>query len=226
MSNVFSKKNIASAFLAVGVVALTVFGATACTSKPDILDVHASAEDAGDRLKVFIGDIDRAPENYLQERAAYLSDAAETNAASEMRAVIGLGDYYAVEALTDLAADYDITVNRLYMWPKGETGRLSLYVENGDIQSGIEAYKKEVVENGYCEDEQFAKDYQRFLGGEYGVFALTVTATAGELETLKSEADCIRYIDPMCVPTAEAYADETDKTVTYIEFPSKPDGVG
>lgn len=110
------------------------------------------------------------------------------------------------------------------MWPKGETGRLSLYVENNDIEASMEAYKQQVEANGSCDDPTFAADYQRFLDGEYEVFALTVTATAEALETLNSEADCINYVDVMYNAEAETYAARAGKAVSYIELPSKPDG--
>ena len=110
------------------------------------------------------------------------------------------------------------------MWPEGETGRLALYVEDSDIKSSMETYKQEVEENGYCKDPQFAADYQRFLDGEYEIFALTVTAFPEVLEALNSEADCISYVDVKYNTEAETYAASAGKTVSYIELPSKPDG--
>lgn len=189
------------------------------------LTVNASTEETKDRVKVFIGDVDRAAEGYTQQRAMYVEKAANSNADTVMKAVIGLDDYYTVDDVETLAKTYDITINRAYMWPEGETGRLSLYVENGDMGYSIDRYKKETEENGMLEqDEQFAKDYQRFLEDEYRVFALTVTASAETLEALSTQADCISYVDVMYNPEVEKYAKKAKKAVSYIELPAKPDG--
>lgn len=173
---------------------------------------------------MFVGDVDRAPEGYVQQRTAYIEDAAETKTSTVMDALIGLDDYYTVEEVTAWAEDNGVIISRAYMWPKGETGRLSLYVENNDIESSMELYKQEVEEENLCDDPTFAADYQRFLDGEYEVFAVTVTATAGELEALSTEADCINYVDAMYNAEVEKYAKRAGKAVSYIELPSKPDG--
>lgn len=142
-----------------------------------------------------------------------------------MKAVIGLDDYYTVEDVTEWAEDYGITIGRAYMWPIGETGRLSLYVENGDLQASLETYIQQVQEEGLCEgDEQFAKDFQRLVDGEYEVFALTVAAPASALKATSTKADCVSYVDVMYNAEAEKYAKRAKKTVSYIELPSKPDG--
>lgn len=219
-----SKKKL-TAFGAAGIAALTLACASTYVLKPsEDLSAYASVEEVEDRVKVFVGDINSAPESYVQQRATYIADTADTKANMKMGAVIGLDDYYTADEITAWAEKYDVIINRAYMWPKGETGRLSLYVENGNLESSIETYKQEVEENHFCDDPQFAKDYQRFLDGEYEVFALTVTASAETLEALSTEADCISYVDVMYNPEVEKYAKKAKKAVSYIELPAKPDG--
>ncbi len=193
-------------------------------TSPSGLTVSASTEETEDRLKVFIGDVDRAAEGYIQQQSEYVQQVASVNSDAILEAVIGLDDYYTVDEIAAWADKYDIAINRAYMWPKGETGRLSLYVEDNDIKTSIETYKQEVEDNSFCDDEQFAKDYQRFLNGEYKVFALTVTAPAEVLEALSTEADCVNYVDVMYNAEAETYAEKAGKAVSYIELPAKPDG--
>ncbi len=48
---------------------------------------------------------------------------------------MGLDDYYSVEVIDGLVKEYEIDVDRVYMWPKGETGRLSIHIEHGDIET-------------------------------------------------------------------------------------------
>lgn len=223
MNKSFSKKKLATAGLA-GFAALALICAGAYALTPSGVTVYASTEETEDTLRVFVGDIANAPENYAQQRTAYLDTLTKKRSGSPVEAIIGLNDYYTVEDITTLAEDYDIVINRAYMWPKGETGRLSLYVEDGDIESSIELYKQQVEENNSCKDPAFAADYQRFLDGEYEVFALTVTASAGALEALNADADCINYVDVMYNAEAETYAARAGKVVSYIELPTKPDG--
>ena len=218
-----SKKKLTAAAAGLAALTLVCVGASALTPSSDLI-VSASTEETENSLKVFIGDVNHAAEDYVQQRDAYISEVAEIDADEVMEAVIGLDDYYAVEAVAELAEDYDTTINRVYMWPKGETGRLILFVEDNDIEASIEAYKQEVAEDGSCEeDEQFAKDFQRLLDGDYGVFALAVTASAEALEELSTTADCISYVDVKYNDEAETYARQAGKVVSYIELPSKPD---
>lgn len=185
--------------------------------------VCASIEETADRLKVFVGDTVDAPVDYTQLRADFVTELAATDEGKKFEAIIGFDDYYTIDTVTKLAKEYGLSINRAYMWPKGETGRFGLYVGNGDIKSSLEAFKQRVEANGLCEDEQFAKDYQRLLDGEYEVFAMTVTATADKLEALNA-ADCTNYVDVKYNAEAEAYAAKVGKTVSYIELPTKPDG--
>lgn len=152
---------------------------------------------------------------------AEVSESAETAFADKgaaRKAVISLNDYYSVEEVSTWIGEYGITVERVYMWPEGETGRLSLSVENGGIQDAIENYIRQTEETGLLQDnEQFRKDYERFLNGEYKVFALTVAAPDGilslfkPLKVLKWDIGCVSHIKLM---------DSGDSR----ELPSKPDG--
>lgn len=212
---------------AAGTVALTLFciSVQKHTTSSSVSAIGASIEETDSGLKVFVGDIDGAPDGYIDERAAYLENVAKTDENKVMKALISLDDYYSVDEISTLAKKYDIAINRAYMWPRGETGRLSLYVENGDIDASLEAYKKQVAEDSSCDqDVQFTEYHQRLLNGEYGIFALTVTASAEALADLNAEVDCVSYVDVMYNPEVEAYAEQVGKAVSYIELPAKPDG--
>lgn len=186
---------------------------------------YASTEESAGTVKVFVGDVVRAPGNYKESRHAYIKELAETEPAETVRAVIGLDRYYTLDEVSAFVDQYaDMVVDRLHMWPEGETGRLSLYVEDGNIEESIKAYIERVDETGLDDDPQSIEDHARFLNGEYGVFALTVTCSAGTLDDAVQENACIAYADMMYHQKVEEYAEKRGKSVYYIELPSKPDG--
>lgn len=224
--NISKPKRIVICAVVVASIALSQGCSSACESAPDSVttSISASTEETDDRLRVFIGDINRAPEGYTQQRSEYIKELATADENKVVQAVVGLDDYYTADAVDSWAEDYDITIDQVYMWPKGETGRMILSVENNDIKASLESYEQQATEDGYCEDDDFAKEFQRFTNGEYKVFALTVTASADALEVLDTEADCISYVDIMYNDEAESYAKKVGKAVSYVELPSKPDG--
>lgn len=224
MGREISKRKIIAPCI-LGLAAFTIASVSAHVLIPAELKVSASVEETPDQIKVFIGDVDHASENYVQQRSGYVQDVANTDTDKALEAVIGLNNYYTIDEIVALVEDYNIGVNCVYMWPKGETGRLALSVENDDIDSSIKEYMNWVDSSGVCEnDPEFAADYQRFLDGEYEVFAVTATATAEDLAELNDKADCISYVDVKQNAEVEKYAKKAGKAVSYIELPSKPDG--
>lgn len=195
------------------------------------LSVHAnasvSAQERKGVIKVFVGDINGAPWGYVESRWKYLRRLAASNPDETVEAVIGLDGYYPLEKVADWLEQYDVTASRLHMWPEGETGRLALYVENG-VQDGISAYIEETEEFfreiNLDESDVMWKDFQRFLNGEFGVYAMTVTASAETLDAMASDLTCFAYVDIMYNEDVERYAARRGKDVYYIELPAKPDG--
>ena len=150
------------------------------------------------------------------QRLAEFEKVAVKDTDTTEKAVVSLNDYYSVEEVSAWIEEYGLTVERVYMWPEGETGRLSLYVENGNIQDAVEGYMRQTEEAGLLQDDgQFCKDYTRFLNGEYKVFALTIVASDGSLSepvnVLKSDIGCVSHVKYMTIGDSR-------------ELPSKPDG--
>ena len=159
---------------------------------------------------------------WLYGGAQGLAEFEEEWAAAKARgktwkAVVSLDDYYSVEEVSSWIEKYGITVERVYMWPEGETGRLGLYVENGSIQDAMEDYARRTEESGIPMSPEEGKDYKRFLNGEFKVFALTVVAPEGTLlkplKALKWDIGCVGHIRFM----------DSDNS---LEIADKPDGVG
>lgn len=196
------------------VLAVLVFAAISLFTSPI---AGASFEVTGSSVKVFVGD--------MSSSSADLS-ILSADGTQEFSAVAGLTDYFTVSEIIDLMENHEgITIERVYMWPKGETGRLGLLIENGDIEESINNYAAKAQENALADgDEQYAKDTERLINGEYGIFAITVSGTAGDLEKLAGDTEYFSYVDVKYNAKAEAYAAKHGKTVSYIELPSKPDG--
>lgn len=207
--------SLCGAIFLMGIIAFTI--ATGAARYANVLETFTSIE-------VFVGDLERNPHGYASKRLAYIEALAETAPETMVTAVVGLADYYATDEVKQAIGKYNtLTVNRLYMWPEGETGVLSLFIESGDIDAGICAYAARAGETE-SDDTQFAQDLQRFINGEYGVYALTVTCSAEELSALTTDTDFCRYADVKYNDEVEQYAAEHNKTVYYTELPSKPDG--
>lgn len=213
-----SKKKLAIPILSCALM-LSFACACASTPQPPGVSVCASTEETDKNLKVFIGDINNAPEDYVQQRTDYLKCLTSES----VNALIGFNDYYTTDDVITLVEEYNAVIDRAYMWPKGETGRLMLFVEDGDLISSIKNYR-ERIESDDCDDPEITKDYQSFLDGKYGVFAITVTASAKSLGDMIDQSGRISYVDVLYNAEAEEYAEATGKTVSYIERPSKPDG--
>ncbi|MDE6261210.1 MAG: hypothetical protein K2M42_10180 [Oscillospiraceae bacterium] len=173
-------------------------------------------------VKVFVGS--SKPLLEKQQQFNQIELLTDQSPDKTVEAVLTLNDYYTVESIGSLINSFGITINRVYMWLEGETGRLSLYVEDNDIKCSIENYIQQVESNGSYNDPAFAADYIRFLNGEYKVFALTVTTTAKTLADLSTETNMVSGIDVKYNADAEAYAAEQGSQVIYIELPAKPDG--
>jgi len=215
-------------FAAVLLGAILLTSLCGCTSAEEVepTALCASIEETPDKVRVFIGDTENAPADYAQERAEYIESLAAKDAKQDVQAVITLDDYYTVDEITVWAESYDLSLNRIYMWPKGETGRLVLIMDaESSIYDRIEDYKRQIDAEG-TDDEQFKKDYQRLLNGEYGIFALTASASAETLAELSANADYVSLVDVMHNAEVEEYAKQVGKPVSYLELPAKPDGVG
>lgn len=209
--------SIAICFVLVAVIAATLMGI------PAKAKAYASTEETADTVTVYVGDIQQAPDGYAEKRMEYIEKLVQVNPSQTIETVIGFNDYYSVESVVEFMKAYDAVVNRVYMWPEGETGRLSLHIEGGNIEDGIKAFVKRVEETGLDGDAQSIEDFNRFLNGEYKVFAITITSTAEVLYELVSEKDIISYADVKYNEEAEAYSAAKSKDTHYVELPAKPD---
>jgi hypothetical protein len=194
------------------------------------LAVAANIDTRAENIRVFVGGsrLNFPPLSalYRSERTKLLNDLAEgvdggiKTPESRMSALVILDDYYSVDDLKEIAEH--ITVERIYLWAPGETGRASLWVESGNIAEAIQRSYDE------CKNaepfSQGERDYMNMIdSGNYGIFCMAVSGTADQLSAL-NRLSIVEFTDLMYSPDAEAKAARDGVSVSYIELPYKPDG--
>lgn len=221
-SNHYNHKITTQLIMAVSVTFVFVLVAFLVSVTPK---VNASFEQNNGSVNVFIGDISRAPDGYVDSRMQDLQQMALSVPKEHVSAVVGFNRYCTKDEIQRLVSSADDScLERVYMWTEGDTGRLSLYIGGKTIEEGISDYKNQVDKNSLNNDIQFSADYQRFLNGEFGIFAITISCSAESLCKLAQEYDIIEYVDIKHNKDAEDYAISKGFKVNYIELPSKPDG--
>lgn len=248
MTNIINYKRLAYVLLSVVLIAVTVLsllssgGANVSAQNIKMDDDTAQifvgstlsrvtiAEEAQKNPDLLTGDdaekyyiIDEEfEETYKTERNAFLNNLQKTQGDKFYSSVLNLSDYYSVQEVNEFIVSQRLNVNRVYLWIPGETGRISLSVENNDIEGAIAAHLEKYAEKN-IPDEQLKADYERIIAGEFGIFSITVDASAKALNDLQN-SDFVDFIDVKYNPEAESVAKEAGKTIQYIELPSKPDG--
>lgn len=166
---------------------------------------------------------DKVEAEYIAERKAFLSKLSKTQGDKVFSSVVLLDDYYSVQQVKALADSENLTIERVYLWIPGQTGRLSIAVENNDIDKALSDHFKKFKEKD-IPDDQMKADYERLMAGDFGIFSITVKATANTFNALQNKNDMIDFIDVKYNPDAESIAKESGKRIQYVELPSKPDG--
>lgn len=196
-----------------------------------ILQVFAKSANiisAGTKLKVFIGSSRSTnpvvSELYQTGRTDYLAELAKSVPDQKYDAVCVFNDYYSVQAVTELFME-SITVKRVYFWEPNKTGRVSLSVENNDINGAINRlYKTALDDMGTEAFDSADKDIIKMIeDNSYGIFGITVETSAEVLKEL-SNREMFKFIDVKYSEDAEKKASGSGLTLEYIELPFKPDG--
>lgn len=174
-----------------------------------------------DANKYIIEDSDIA-EKYKTERKEFLIRLNETRSNDVFKAVVLLNKYCTVEDINEFIKTENVNVTCVYLWIPGETGRIRMVVKENNIEGALtrhfdEFEKKENV------DDQMKADYNRIMSGDFGIFCVVIDANAIILNNLQNNK-IVDFIDVWYNPDAENIAQESGKSVQYIELPLKPDG--
>ncbi len=178
-------------------------------------------------VKVFIGS-SRATgplnaNSYTVERHHLLNKLAGNNPDTVYSAIVVFDDYYSAQDVEEFAKKENIVVSRTYLWAPGETGRASLGVENNDVQSAIaRSYNRAKGLEGTEDFGSAEKDFIRIINGKYGIFSVTIAASAEKLNKIRSN-ESVEFIDVKYSEEGEKIAAGKGVNVQYIELPYKPD---
>jgi len=180
-----------------------------------------------DKLKVFVGTYVEAdnPEEALRNADEKLDGLTGKAVETRYEAVLTFSEYVRPEefAADGMAAfeDNAVTVNRVYYWVPGETGRAMVTVIDNDVTAAIQrglGYMKDDPDN-----EERIKTGERMENGDIGVFALVVEGKAADLKALKKELSYIKAVDVLYDSKIEEEAKNSGRETSYIIAPEKPD---
>jgi len=204
-------------------LALTV-GAVTAYSTADAADMQVSE----DKIKVFIGSPTIwSPLTYLKyqwaQRQALEAFAAEAPDGTSS-ALVTFDDYLTEEEMA-AALGGDVTLETVYLWAPGCTGRMIIDVNSISISptQAVAQYFDRLDLGNWLADDPVNLAAYRHVEANYGYFAAKVTARNQALVSLDSR-DHIAGVELIYSEYAEARAAKANVTVSYICVPSKPDG--
>lgn len=120
--------------------------------------------------------------------------------------VLSLNDYYTVEEIERLTTEHGLSVQTVYLWEPGETGKLMFRgIENNDIRGRLDWYLSGWNERdpGYTPEEL----------ARLKVYAITTTAPIWKVAAFAASEPIIARVDSMSFPIRQNF-----------EKPVKPDG--
>lgn len=202
------------ALLAFGIISHTFFAAPA---------LAANVEETGDKIRVFIGNnevlSDNDVESYSALQADYLEKQITNSPDSITSALITFDDFLSLDELPDTLNDVE-SIDTVYIWMPGKDGRSIIDVQNNNINTTINTFFQTL------KLDDAAPDYKADmidLMEHYGVFALEIKSTYATLDELAAAAHIVR-VDPIYSESAEILSARTNKPISYICIPEKPDG--
>ncbi len=190
--------------------------------------IAANRASEGASVKVFVGASRSTSlvmgKAYAVMREAALERLAEKDPGGVYSAVMVLDGYYSVEDIEEFAEKEGLGIEGIFLWAPGETGRAWLSVRNNDVEAAVNRARDRAVNLEGTEDYGRAEsDIMRILSGKYGIFSVSVKATAEVLNKAKSSGH-VGFVDVKYSEEGEKIAAKRGVNVQYIELPYKPDG--
>lgn len=183
-----------------------------------------NVESDGESVKIFIGEMgNAAPRGYLEKRTDFLNELSQVSPDNTYSAVVSLDNNYTEEELNTFVITHGLNLERIYMWVPGETGKLSLAVENNDIKAAKESFIIK-MDGPLGASAEVQNRLQDLMEGSLRVYAITVSGTAQSLRDLSELESIVAAVDLKYNPDAEAYANNRGLKFSYVELPTKPDG--
>lgn len=220
MTSVSSKRFFAKFSNLVVVLLAIVIAINVATPASASMNIDVS----GSKVKIMIGAMDEsAPLGYSRTRNTFLTELAENMPEERYSAVVSMDNYYTEAEILETIQNYNLQLERIYMWVPGETGKMSLFIENNDINAAKERFFKK-MKSHLGEADGIQEKLIELAGGEVKVYAITVSGTAQELKEVAELESKFAAVDVKYNPDAEKYARDRNMTYSYVEMPAKPDG--
>lgn len=207
----------------IGALALAfTIGTTALYTSADAADLQVST----DKIKVFIGSVSSLNPfvslKYNMEQKQTLQTFA-TEAPNQHSTALVTFDDYLTEAELAAALGSDVTLETVYIWAPGHTGRSIIDVNGRSAEEAVAQHFINLdIENWLADDPTNLAVYQ-YVQANYGYFAVEVTASNQALQALGGR-DHVAGVELVYSEYAETRAAATGREISYICVPEKPDG--
>lgn len=176
-----------------------------------------------DSIRVFIGttenlsnyqkqEYENNRQNLIKQRSAYQPNDLGN-------ALITFDDFLSEKEVESIVQDVN-TIQTVYIWIPNKEGRAIIDVKNNDIITTLENFFKSLdIEN--ATNLEYKSDMEQLISG-YGIFAVEVQAKYSILDDINSHNSI--NVDLIQSQEAMILAEESNKPITYICVPEKPDG--
>lgn len=188
----------------------------------------ANIEISSDKIRVFIGSTDSMDvseaKSYTLTQDNLLSSLASEQPLSEGAALITFDDFLSVQETSALLTSAS-SIKTIYMWIPEKEGRAIIDIENNNISDSIDTFF-DSINIDELPDSDYKSDMLD-LHQNYGIFAAEIT---GQYELLNSmnhnsiSTHNIMHVDVLYNEEAASLAKSTQKPISYICIPEKPDG--
>lgn len=112
------------------------------------------------------------------------------------KVIVEFDGCYTPQEVTAWAEQYDIKIDRVYVWWGRSYGELEIDVTDNNIAASIEAFRQQQTENGMMDDELYAADFQQAVENGFRLYALTCIVPDEKVDVLNS-ADRVRTIQTL-----------------------------
>jgi hypothetical protein len=174
----------------------------------------------GQRTAMSLWDADR----YTASREAYVCKLSADAPDGFTPSLLSLNEYMTADdfqsQIFGVCSSERLTINEVYVWVPGKTGRSIIPVKNNDVKGSIADF---IASLNYEESEDvvFKSDIAE-LETSGMVFAAVVTTDNRTLEAVALSDEI--FVDPLKNEKAEELAFTKGKSISYICVPDKPDG--
>lgn len=183
----------------------------------------ANIEQTESKIRVLIGNTeilsDKNAKTYIALQTNYLKKQAISNPEKIASALISFDSFRSPDELSETMQVVE-RIDTVYIWMPGKDGRSIIKVKDNDVDKTISAFLRSVELDET--DSEYNADMIDLIN-HYGIFALEVHATNKALKELTNTVH-VAQVDLIYNEEAELLSARTNKPVSYICIPEKPDG--